>query len=314
MNMKKYLRLFFTGFFMGLADLIPGVSGGTVAFISGIYEELLYSIKLMSGDVLRLLLKLKFKEAFTKIPIHFLTPLFAGIFTSIILLARLLSYLLEVYPSFIWSFFFGLVLASTWLVAKRVTSWNTGNVLAFGITAIAAYILVGAVPVETPENLPMFFFSGMIAIIAMILPGISGSFILLLIGKYAQVLDAAKNLQIDVLLAVITGAAIGLSVFARFLTWLFARYHNISIAILSGFMLGSVRKLWPWKETILTRINSHGEIVPLIEKNILPHSIDVSVFFSITLIVIGIGVIFYIDQLKLVHEEVADINDTAKSH
>jgi len=299
---------------MGLADLIPGVSGGTVAFISGIYEELLYSIKLMSGDVLRLLLKLKFKEAFTKIPIHFLTPLFAGIFTSIILLARLLSYLLEVYPSFIWSFFFGLVLASTWLVAKRVTSWNTGNVLAFGITAIAAYILVGAVPVETPENLPMFFFSGMIAIIAMILPGISGSFILLLIGKYAQVLDAAKNLQTDVLLAVITGAAIGLSVFARFLTWLFAKYHNISIAILSGFMLGSVRKLWPWKETILTRINSHGEIVPLIEKNILPHSIDVSVFFSITLIVIGIGVIFYIDQLKLVHEEVADINDTAKSH
>jgi len=160
----------------------------------------------------------------------------------------------------------------------------------------------------------MFFFSGMIAIIAMILPGISGSFILLLIGKYTQVLDAAKNLQTDVLLAVITGAAIGLSVFARFLTWLFAKYHNISIAILSGFMLGSVRKLWPWKETILTRINSHGEIVPLIEKNILPHSIDVSVFFSITLIVIGIGVIFYIDQLKLVHEEVADINDTAKSH
>ncbi|MDP4011225.1 MAG: DUF368 domain-containing protein [Candidatus Roizmanbacteria bacterium] len=308
------LRLFFTGFCMGIADLIPGVSGGTVAFISGIYEELLSSIKKMSGDVLRLLLKLKFKEAFTKIPIHFLTPLFAGIFTSIILLARLLSYLLEVYPSFIWSFFFGLVLASTWLVAKRVTVWNRGNIIGFGMTTIFAYILVGAVPVETPETLPMFFFSGMIAIIAMILPGISGSFILLLIGKYAQVLDAAKNLQIDVLLAVITGAAIGLSVFARFLTWLFAKYHNISIAILSGFMLGSVRKLWPWKETIITRINSHGEIVPLIEKNILPQSIDVSVFFSITLIVIGIGVIFYIDQLKLVHEEVADINDTAKSH
>ena len=308
------LRLFFTGFFMGIADLIPGVSGGTVAFISGIYEELLSSIKKMSGEVLGLLLKLKFKEALTKAPIRFLIPLLSGIFTSIILLARLLSYLLEVYPSFVWSFFFGLVLASTWLVAKRVTQWNMGNIIAFGITTISAYILVGAVPVETPENLPMFFFSGMIAIIAMILPGISGSFILLLIGKYAQVLDAAKNLQIDVLLAVITGAAIGLSIFARFLTWLFAKYHNISIAILSGFMLGSVRKLWPWKETIITRINSHGEIVPLIEKNILPHSIDVSVFFCITLIAIGIGVIFSIDQLKLVHEEVADINDTSKSH
>ena len=307
------LRLFFTGFFMGIADLIPGVSGGTVAFISGIYEELLASIKKMSGEVLGLLLKLKFKQALTKAPIRFVIPLFFGIFTSIILLARLLSYLLEVYPSFVWSFFFGLVLASTWLVAKRVTQWNMGNIIAFGITTISAYILVGAVPVETPETLPMFFFSGMIAIIAMILPGISGSFILLLIGKYAQVLDAAKNLQIDVLLAVITGAAIGLSVFARFLTWLFARYHNISIAILSGFMLGSVRKLWPWKETILTRINSHGEIVPLIEKNIFPQSIDISVFFCITLIAIGIGVIFYIDQLKLVHEEVADINAPLKS-
>jgi len=313
MKQKNIFRLFFTGFFMGIADLIPGVSGGTVAFISGIYEELLASIKKMSGEVLGLLIKLKFKEALTKAPIRFLIPLLSGIFTSIILLARLLSYLLEAYPSFVWSFFFGLVLASTWLVAKRVTRWNIGNIVAFGITTISAYILVGAVPVETPETLPMFFFSGMIAIIAMILPGISGSFILLLIGKYAQVLDAAKNLQIDILLAVITGAAIGLSVFARFLTWLFARYHNISIAILSGFMLGSVRKLWPWKETILTRINSHGEIVPLIEKNILPQSFDVSVFFCITLIAIGIGVIFYIDQLKLVHEEVADINAPLKS-
>jgi len=313
MKQKNAFRLFFTGFFMGMADLIPGVSGGTVAFISGIYEELLSSIKKMSGEVLRLLLKLKFKQALTKAPIRFLVPLLSGIVTSIILLARLLSYLLEVYPSFVWSFFFGLVIASTWLVAKRVTQWNMGNIIAFGITTISAYILVGAVPVETPETLPMFFFSGMVAIIAMILPGISGSFILLLIGKYSQVLDAAKNLQIDVLLAVITGAAIGLSVFARFLTWLFARYHNISIAILSGFMLGSVRKLWPWKETILTRINSHGEIVPLIEKNILPHSINTSVLIAMTLMAIGIGVIFYIDQLKLVHEEVGDINTPLKS-
>jgi len=150
----------------------------------------------------------------------------------------------------------------------------------------------------------------MLAIVAMILPGISGSFILLIIGKYSQVLDAVKDLNIGVLLAVMLGAVVGLALFSRVLSWLFAHHHNISIAALSGFMLGSVRKLWPWKETVLTRVNSHGEIVPLIEKNIFPQVFDLSVLLGIVLMAIGIGVIFYLDRLKLVHEEIDDINQS----
>jgi len=155
-NIKSFIRLFLTGFFMGTADLIPGVSGGTVAFISGIYEELLFSIKKMSGRVLGLLIKIKFKEALTETPIRFLVPLFLGIFFAVISLAKLLSFLLQSYPTFIWSFFFGLVLASTILVAKRITKWNISDIIIFVLFTLVGYFLVGSVPVETPESLSCF--------------------------------------------------------------------------------------------------------------------------------------------------------------
>ena len=298
------LRLYITGFCMGVADLIPGVSGGTVAFISGIYETLLSSIKnVLSGDTPKLLIQFKIKEAIASIPFRFLLPLFAGIGTAILLFANLLSYLLEKYPTFVWAFFFGLVIASTWLVAKRVKSWSKNGMVMFGLFTLVGYWIVGLVPVETPENLPMFFGAGMIAIIAMILPGISGSFILLILGKYTQVLTAVKNLDIAVLLSVILGAVVGLGLFSRVFTWLFNKHHDVSIAALAGFMLGSVRKLWPWKEVILTRINSHGEVVPLIEENILPALLDGSVIGAMALMVVGVAIILFIDRLDLVKEE-----------
>lgn len=296
-------RLFITGFTMGLADLIPGVSGGTIAFISGIYEQLLYSIKVSSGKAIKLFLQGKIKEGIQTIPFKFLIPLLGGIFTAVFSLARLLSFLLEVYPEFVFSLFFGLVLASTWLVLKRITKWNTTNVIGFILSFIGAYILVGAVPVSTPNNLPMIFASGMLAICAMILPGISGSFILLLLGKYDQILDAAKNVQVVTLLIFMTGCVLGLALFSRFLSWLFAKHHNISVAILAGFMLGSVRKIWPWKETLETRINSHGETVPFIQKNILPHEINMPVLLGIILMLIGVGIILYLDRMHAIKEK-----------
>ncbi|PIQ73890.1 DUF368 domain-containing protein [Candidatus Roizmanbacteria bacterium CG11_big_fil_rev_8_21_14_0_20_36_8] len=299
MKKTRSLRLLLTGFFMGMADLIPGVSGGTVAFISGIYEELLESIKNVSSNVPRLLLKRKFISAFKTVPYEFLVPLFLGIFAAIISLSRLLSSLIQNYPTYIWSFFFGLVLASTWLVAKRIKSWNLKYFTCFIIGTLIGYFIVGQVPGTTPETLPMFFLSGALAIIAMILPGISGSFILLIIGKYAQILEAAKELNFVVLVTVMFGAVFGLALFSRVLSWLFSKHHNISVAILSGFMLGSVRKLWPWKEVLLTRMNSHGEIVPLIEKNILPNSFGLEVLFAIALMIVGVGIIVWIDRLKL---------------
>lgn len=305
---KSYLRLFITGLSMGTADLIPGVSGGTIAFLSGIYEELIASIKLMTGDVLRLFLRFKFAEGIRLIPFKFLTPLALGLFGAIFLLANLLSYLLTTYPVFVWSFFFGLVLASTFVVTKRIKKWGMVDVMGFIVSAIGAYILVGFVPIETPSGLPVFFLAGMIAIVAMILPGISGSFILLLLGKYQQILGAVTSRDFLTLLVFTLGAVFGIALFSRVLSWLFARHHDISVAILAGFMLGSVRKIWPWQEVIQTRIDSHGEEVPLVVNNVLPQSLDATVLLAIVLMAIGVGIVLYLGKLDLIKEQKEDLD------
>lgn len=306
-HFKSYIRLFITGFSMGTADLIPGVSGGTIAFLSGIYEELIYSIKLVTGDVLKLFLRGRFIEGIKIIPFPFLVPLALGLFTAIFSLANLLSYLLEEYPVFVWAFFFGLVLASTFIVMKRVKKWDFSDRAAFIVSAIGAYFLVGMVPVETPNNLFFFFLSGMIAIVAMILPGISGSFILLLLGKYQQILTAVTDRNIFSLLVFAVGAAVGIALFSRVLSWLFRHHHDISVAILAGFMLGSVRKIWPWKEVILTRINSHGVEVPLVESNILPQVLDVSVFVAVAFSIGAAFFVYKLDKMHVVKEQVKDV-------
>ncbi|MCX8008938.1 MAG: DUF368 domain-containing protein, partial [Patescibacteria group bacterium] len=173
-----------------------------------------------------------------------------------------------------------------------------------------AYMLVGMVPVETPDHAIAFFLSGMIAICAMILPGISGSFILLLLGKYQQVLALVTQRNIIMLAIFAAGCAVGIAIFSRFLSWLFKHYHDISIAILSGFMLGSVRKIWPWKEVIATRINSHGVEVPLIEKNILPASFDISVIIALGLALFGGFLVYYIEKLHFIKEQTNDIESS----
>lgn len=305
---KKITRLFLTGFTMGSADIVPGVSGGTIAFILGIYEELIYSIKLMSGEVPRLVLQGKLGEAFKKIPFSFLIPLGLGVLTALVSLASIISYLLNRYPAFLWSFFFGLVVASILLVKKRVVTWNYHDLAALGITAVATYLLVGAVPVETPHTWWALFMSGAIAICAMILPGISGSFLLVILGKYEQVLNAVSNRDIMTLAIFALGALAGISLFSRILSWLFKRHHDITVAILIGFMVGSLRKIWPWKEVLMTRINSHGEVVPLVERNILP-MIDFSLVICLLLGVLGFIAIMVLDKLQVTKEQTEDIKD-----
>lgn len=292
------LRIFLTGFAMGTADLIPGVSGGTIAFLAGIYETLIQAIKDLSGKVLKLFLKGKFKEAFCAIPFTFLIPLGIGLLGAVFTLSKILSYLLNEQPIYIWSFFFGLVLASTVIVLKRITTWDSSLVLAFAISTTATFFLVGMIPVETPNTLPIVFLSGMIAICAMILPGISGSFILLLLGKYQQILEAVNNKDILTLGVFVSGCAIGIALFARVLSWLLKHYHNITIAILAGIMFGSIRKIWPWKEVLETRVNSHGEIVPLVTRNILPNGFTSEVTSAISLMVIGAVVIVIFEILS----------------
>ena len=298
-----------TGFTMGTADLVPGVSGGTIAFLSGIYEELIYSIKFVTGDVLKKALTGKIVEAIKMVPYKFLVPLAFGLMTAIFTLANALSYLLENYPIFVWSFFFGLVIASTIIVMRRVVKWDVRDMVSFVIAAVITYFVVGLVPVETPSTLPVFFLSGVIAIIAMILPGISGSYILLLLGKYQQVLGAVTNRDFLTLAVFTAGCVLGIALFSRVLSWLFAKHHDISIAILAGIMLGSVRKIWPWKETVLTRINSHGVEVPLVEKNIIPATFDITVIIAIALALGAFFLIIYFDKLQLTKEKTKDIEN-----
>ena len=303
MELKKKVQLFVTGFVMGTADLVPGVSGGTIAFIAGIYEELLQSIKLVSGPVLRAILKVKLRNAIVMTPFSFLLPLGFGILAAIFSLSNLLSYLLATHPVYVWSFFFGLVVASAWVVRNRIINWKLHTILGAVVAAVVGYVIVGAVPVETPNTIPMLFLSGAIAICAMILPGISGSFLLVIMGKYGQILQAVVERDFLTLGIFAAGCAIGLALFARVLSWLFAHYHDIAVAVLIGLMVGSLRKVWPWREVIETYVNDHGEVLPLIERNTLPPAYDMSFFVAVSLMIAAIVLMLYLERLNVTDEE-----------
>ena len=246
-NLLKYVGVAFKGACMGAADVIPGVSGGTIAFLMGIYQELLNSIKSVNGEAFKLLLKGKIVEFWKHINGNFLASLFAGILVSVFSLARLMKYLLEFHPIPLWSFFFGLILASAIYILKGLDKWSVQNIISLLVgVGIAAFICVAS-PAETPDALWFIFLSGAIAICAIILHGISGSFILLLLGKYAFIMTAVTELNIPVLAVFAVGCAVGIVSFSHFLSWLLKKFYMLTIALLSGFMLGSLLKVWPWK-------------------------------------------------------------------
>lgn len=281
---KDYLMLTFKGVAMGAADVVPGVSGGTIAFISGIYEELLASIKSLDMQAVKLLFSFKLKELWKKINGNFLFFLFLGIGTSILSLAKLITTLLQTHPIFIWAFFFGLVLASTYFVSKRIKKWDFIRYVSFVIGIGIAYYITIATPAQTPDSLLFIFLCGMIAICAMILPGISGSFILLLLGKYEYVMNALITVNIPVIIVFAVGAVIGIISFSHLLTYLLNRFHDTTIAVLAGFMLGSLNKVWPWKE-----------IVAETENNVLPHSY---LWEGVGLMAVGFIVVYIIEKVS----------------
>lgn len=268
-TVRDYAVLAMKGMAMGAADVVPGVSGGTIAFIVGIYGELIDSIKSINAASLKLLFTGKFAAFWKAANANFLLSIVAGIGVSIFSLAKLITYLLEAHPVMVWSFFFGLVLASTWFVSKDIKKWNPKTILCFIAGAVIALFITIATPTETPDALWFIFLCGAIAICAMILPGISGSFILVLLGKYFYVMEAVKSFNIPVMLVFICGAAIGITGFSRVLSFALHKFHDVTIAVLAGFMLGSLNKVWPWKETTETFIDN-GVVKPLVEKNILP--------------------------------------------
>lgn len=235
------------GFAMGAADVVPGVSGGTMAFILGIYDELIDAIHAIDMDFIRKGLTFKWREALEGFPWQFLLALGLGIGVAIVTLASGLHWALETHPVLVWSFFFGLIVASIILVRKRVQNWSAFNIVAAMAAAVGAYVLVGLAPSETPHTPLLLFLSGAIAICAMILPGISGAFILVLLGKYSHVLGAVKSFDLLTITLVGLGAVLGLVSFARLLRWTLKTNHDLVVAILTGFMAGSLRRVWPWK-------------------------------------------------------------------
>ncbi|HKK39501.1 MAG TPA: DUF368 domain-containing protein [Cryomorphaceae bacterium] len=303
---KQYTFLILKGMGMGAADVVPGVSGGTIAFITGIYEELIDTINRVNLITLQILFKQGIKPFWRAVNGNFLVGLLAGIFISIVTLAKLITYLLETHPIAIWSFFFGLVFASIPLVAKAVKNWSGSRYFGFAAGAIIAYLITDLPPVEDPGASWYLFISGMIAICAMILPGISGSFILLLLGSYSTVLQAVNDRDILSIGIFGGGCIVGILAFSRFLKWMFSRYHDVTIAILSGFLLGSLNKIWPWKNTLEYFIKHEGEIneekVALVQENILPNTyetltgLDSELSIAIAMALVGVLIIFLMDR------------------
>lgn len=283
---RDYFWVAARGFVMGAADVVPGVSGGTMAFILGIYEELIHAIHSVDLAFFRRLFSLRLRDAFASVPWQFVLALGAGIGAAILTLAGALSHALHQYPVLVWAFFFGLVLASVIVVRKRVLHWRPVVFLIAALAAVGSYFLVGMVPVETPEEPWFLFLSGALAITAMILPGISGAFILVLLGKYHYVLNAVVSGDLLTLLIVIAGAAVGLVTFARILRWLFKNYHDYTVAALTGLILGALRKVWPWKDTSGVQ-----------ELNILPPAYDAEFATAVLLALFGFALVVFLDYL-----------------
>ncbi|MEQ5789500.1 DUF368 domain-containing protein [Muricauda sp. NFXS6] len=293
-----YVFITLKGMAMGAADVVPGVSGGTIAFISGIYEELITSINNIDLSLISILRKDGIKAVWNKVNGNFLLALFLGIFISVLSLAKFLSWLLENEPILLWSFFFGLVVASIFMVGKEITRWTMGTVIVLIFGSALAFFITELPANDNVDSLPYLFLSGALAICAMILPGISGAFILVLLGSYKTILDAVHERDIKIILTVGVGAIFGLLSFARLLKWMFNHYKNITLALLTGFILGSLNKIWPWKKVLETKTFGEKTIV-VDDMNVLPGAFegDSKLMLAILLAILGFSLIFILERL-----------------
>ena len=304
-KISDYLNVYLTGFIMGSADVVPGVSGGTVAFVLGIYEELIGSIRMIGQPaVWRSFLRLQWRETLRLVNFFFLAALGMGLLSAIFLLAPGIEWMLTHQPVLIWSFFFGLVAASILVVAPRVKIWSISRWVALLLGTFFGFWLVGLVPVQTPDVWWFYILSGAIAICAMILPGISGSFVLVLLGKYQDAIIAVNERDFVTLALIACGALVGLVTFSQILSWLFRRYHDLTVAALTGLMIGSMRKVWPWKEVLETMVDRRGEVVPLVERNLLP-PLNVGGAFNMEIVValaaamLGVAIVVVVERIAM---------------
>ena len=301
-SLLDYFILSLKGMAMGAADVVPGVSGGTIAFISGIYEELIDTLNTINFSLLKHLKTEGLKSTWKKANGSFLAALLSGVFISVISLVKGVEWLLEHHPILLWSFFFGLVLASILYVGKQIKIKLTDFKLFFAMTigAVVSYLITILNPSETSDANLFLFLAGALAICAMILPGISGAFILVIIGAYAPVLEAINTREIKTIIIIGTGAIIGLLSFSKLLKWLFETYHRLTLAIITGFMIGSLNKIWPWKIVLTFRTNSKGEQVPFNEQSISPFNFDgdPQLLQAIGLMVFGVLIILILENIS----------------
>ncbi|MGI9559416.1 MAG: DUF368 domain-containing protein [Flavobacteriaceae bacterium] len=300
-NFLDYLWLFFKGMAMGAADIVPGVSGGTIAFISGIYEELISTLSQFKISLISEFKKKGIKAVWNTVNGNFLLAIFLGIASSILLLSELVTWLLDEEPILIWAFFFGLVLASILYVFKKIERLNAVALIVLLLGVFIAYQITKLEILNSSESYPYLFLSGAIAICAMILPGISGAFILVIMGVYSTVLQAINDKDFLKIATFGFGALVGILYFSKILKWLFAKYKDLTLALLTGFMAGAMVKIWPWKKVLTERINSKGIPVPLREECVLPYEYegDPQLFAALTLMLIGFLLIFIFDFISV---------------
>ncbi len=302
-----YLKVTLKGMAMGAADVVPGVSGGTIAFISGIYEELISTISGVNPALFTIWQEEGFAAMWKKLNGNFIVALFTGILISIFTVMRLANYLLENHPVLIWSFFFGLVLASIWFVAKQIPKWSLKVFLALIIGAAVAFYIVSLPPLSPNSSSLFLFFAGAIAVCAMILPGISGAFILVLLGAYKSVTEAAHDFDVKTLGVIALGAIFGLLTFSKILKWLFVHYSSITLAVLTGFIAGSLNKIWPWKEVLESAIYGDKEVV-LREASVLPWNFqgDPQTLWALVLMLAGFLLIVILEVVATQNPQVPD--------
>lgn len=269
-TLYAYVGLLFRGLAMGAADVVPGVSGGTIAFISGIYDELIDSLRRCDLVALRLLLGLRIKDAWQYVNGNFLAAVFSGVLISVLSLAKVVTYLLATAPILVWSFFFGLILSAGLYIGRQIPAWTWQRLALLLLGLGLALIISDLKPTQLPETWWMLMAAGAIAVCAMILPGISGGFLLLVMGLYQSVIGAVVAFNLVFLVSLGAGCVVGLLLFSHFLHWLLDRYHAATMALLTGFLLGSLKLVWPWKEVVTSVQNRHGEWVPLVQDNVLP--------------------------------------------
>ncbi|WP_283643058.1 DUF368 domain-containing protein [Croceibacter atlanticus] len=297
-NFKDYALISLKGIAMGAADVVPGVSGGTIAFISGIYEELVTTISGINLGLLKEWREFGFSSMWKKANGNFIIALFLGIAISVFTVMRLANYLLENHPILIWSFFFGLVIASIWFVGKQIPKWNAKIITALVLGAAVAFYITTLPPITGTQSPFFLFIAGAIAVCAMILPGISGAFILVLLGAYKTISEAIHDFDFKTIGIVAVGAVVGLLSFSRVLKWLFLKYKAVTLAVLTGFITGSLNKIWPWKE-ILETVTIGDKDMVIREQSVLPQHFDgdPQLIFALLLMVAGFLLILILERV-----------------